>query len=76
MRQGLAAFWATGAELGRPYLLALLAEACGKAGQPDEGLTVMARRYPEWTKLESVSTKPSCIGYVASLRSPSLVSRV
>ena len=42
MRQGLAAWQATGAELGRPYLLALLAEAYGKAGQAEEGLSVLA----------------------------------
>ena len=42
MRQGLAAYRATGAELGRPYFLALLAEAYGKVGQAEEGLTVLA----------------------------------
>ncbi len=38
MRQGLAAYRATGAELVRPYYLALLAEAYGKVGQAEEGL--------------------------------------
>ena len=38
MRQGLAACRATGAELDRPYFLALLAEAYGKVGQAEEGL--------------------------------------
>src|SRR5262249_54991292 len=33
VRQGLAARRATGAEVSRPYFLALLAEAYGKAGQ-------------------------------------------
>jgi predicted ATPase len=42
MRQGLAAWQATGAELGRPAFLALLAEAYGKMGQVEEGLTVLA----------------------------------
>jgi predicted ATPase len=42
IRQGLAAYQATGAELGRPWFLALLAEACGKAGQAEEGLHVVA----------------------------------
>ena len=42
MHQGLAAWRATGAEMGRPYFLALLAEAYGKAGQGEEGLTVLA----------------------------------
>ncbi len=42
IQQGIAAFRATGAELYRPYHLALLAEAYGKVGQAEEGLTVLA----------------------------------
>ena len=42
IRQGLAAYRATGAELWRPYGLALLAEAYGKGGQVEEALTVLA----------------------------------
>lgn len=42
MRQGLASWQATGAELYRSYWLALLAEAYGKVGQTEEGLTVLA----------------------------------
>jgi predicted ATPase len=42
MRQGLAAYRATGAEASRPYFLALLAEACGGTGQTDEGLALLA----------------------------------
>jgi predicted ATPase len=42
MCQGIAAWRATGAELQRPYYLALLAEAYEKAGQADEGLRVLA----------------------------------
>jgi TOMM system kinase/cyclase fusion protein len=42
IRQGIAAWQATGAELQLPYYLALLAEAYGKAGQADEGLRVLA----------------------------------
>jgi predicted ATPase len=42
MRQGLAAFRATGAEIDSPYYLALLAEAYGKAGQAEEGLSTLA----------------------------------
>ena len=42
IRQGLAAYQATGAESARPYFLALLAEAHGKVGQTGEGLTVLA----------------------------------
>ena len=42
MRQGLDAFDDIGAALGRPYWLALLAEAWGKAGQAEEGLRALA----------------------------------
>ncbi len=42
MRQGLDAQRATGAEVGRPCLLALLAEAYGKVGQAEEGFAVLA----------------------------------
>jgi len=38
IRQGLAAYRATGAELQRPHFLAMLAEASGLLGQPQEGL--------------------------------------
>ena len=42
LHQGLRADRATGAELGRPHYLALLAEAYGIMGQPEAGLTVLA----------------------------------
>jgi DNA-binding winged helix-turn-helix (wHTH) protein/predicted ATPase len=42
VRQGLAAYRATGAELATTRFVALLAEAWGKAGQPEEGLNVLA----------------------------------
>ncbi len=42
LEQGLAAYLATGAEIGRPHFLALLAEAYGKGGQPEKGLAVLA----------------------------------
>jgi predicted ATPase len=41
LRQGIAAWRATGAALQLPYYLALLGEAYGKAGQADEGLRVL-----------------------------------
>jgi len=41
IRQGLVAHRATGAGLHRPYFLALLAEAHGEVGQPEEGLTAL-----------------------------------
>jgi len=41
INQGLSAFRATGAEVLRPYFLALLAEEHGTMGQPGAGLTVL-----------------------------------
>src|SRR5262249_30149736 len=41
MHQGLPAYRARGAELWRPYFLALLAEVYGKTGQYLEGLTLL-----------------------------------
>src|SRR2546425_3356845 len=43
MRQGLAAVRATGAEIGRPRALAVLAKACGQVGQGEEGLSLVAK---------------------------------
>jgi predicted ATPase len=42
MRQGMTAWQATGAEVDRPYYLALLAEVYGKAGQAEAGLHILA----------------------------------
>ena len=42
VRQGLAAYRATGAELATVRFIALLAEAWGKVGQPEEGLNLLA----------------------------------
>jgi predicted ATPase len=42
MRQGLEALRATGAEVERPWLLTSLALAYGNAGQPEEGLALIA----------------------------------
>jgi predicted ATPase len=41
MHQGLARFQAIGAEVGRPYFLALLAEVYGRGGQVQEGLSTL-----------------------------------
>ena len=41
IQQGLTAWHATGAEVFRPYFLAVLAEAHGIMGQPEAGLTVL-----------------------------------
>jgi predicted ATPase len=42
MREGLAGWQATGALSHRPYHLALLAEALGRQGRAEEGLTLLA----------------------------------
>jgi len=42
IQESLAAYRATGANLNRPYLLMLLAEACGEMGRLDHGLTALA----------------------------------
>ncbi len=42
IRQGLAAWRATGTEIWRPYFLALLAEVHGKVGHTEEGLSMLA----------------------------------
>src|SRR5262249_9559590 len=42
LHQGIIAWRAIGAELARPYWLALLAEAYGTTGQLEEGLTALA----------------------------------
>jgi predicted ATPase/class 3 adenylate cyclase len=42
VRQGLAAFRATGAELARPYYLALLAEVYVEVGEREDGLSLLA----------------------------------
>jgi predicted ATPase len=46
IHQGLVAHRATGAEVHRPYLLSLLAEAYEEVGQTEEGLTVLAEALP------------------------------
>jgi predicted ATPase len=52
MQQGLAAYRTIGAEMGRPSHLALLAEAYGKAGRTDEGLSVLAEALAAVDKTE------------------------
>jgi predicted ATPase len=42
LHQGLAAYRATGSALGQPYFLSILADACWKNGQMEEGLSVVA----------------------------------
>jgi predicted ATPase len=42
MRQGLATYRTAGAQELQSYFLVLLVEACGKMGQAEEGLTLLA----------------------------------
>jgi predicted ATPase len=62
IRQGLNAWQTAGQELGRPYLLTLLAEACGQAGQTEAGLTVLAEALAVVEKSGNATGKRSCIG--------------
>ena len=62
MRQGLAANLATGAEVGRPRQLAMLAEAYGRVGQTAEGLAVLAEALTAVLKTGERSHAAGCIG--------------
>jgi predicted ATPase len=58
MVQGLAAYRATGAELGQPGWLALLAEIYGKVGRAEEGLEVLAEAFEAMRKSGDRSYEP------------------
>ncbi len=60
IRQGLAVYQDTGAELGRPYYLAELAEACGLVGQAEEGLHVLAEALMAVCKSREFSETEIC----------------
>ena len=53
------AWRATGAEIGRTYFLALLAEAYGIMGQPEAGLTAIAEALTLADTTEDVTTSQS-----------------
>ena len=50
MCQGLAAYRATGSELALTVFFALLADEYRKAGQPEEGLAVLAEAFAQADK--------------------------
>jgi predicted ATPase len=52
MRQGLAVHRSTGAELGRPYMRALLTEAYAKVGQTGKGLNIVTEALEAVNKTE------------------------
>ena len=62
IHQGLRAYRATGAELARPYFLALLAEVHGTLGKPEAGLDSARRSVDaQRTQLVNAGTSQSCI---------------
>jgi predicted ATPase len=54
LREGVDAYRATGANLETPHWLALLAEACRDAGQPGDGLCVIAEALDHVAKTDIV----------------------
>jgi predicted ATPase len=52
MQQGLSTWQAQGAEVGRTWSLALLAEAYGRVGQTEAGLTVLAEALAAVARME------------------------
>ena len=62
LHQGLAACWATGAELEQTYWLALLAEAHGTVGQAEEGLGLLREALVVVEKSGEHCGRRSCIG--------------
>ena len=63
IRQGLTAYRATGAEMARPYFLALLAEAYGKVGEAEQGLAALAEALAQVEQdWRACRTRRSCIG--------------
>jgi predicted ATPase len=58
IRQGLAASQATGADLWQPYCFALLAEACGEAGQTEEAFTALAEAFDLMGRTGSAINEP------------------
>jgi predicted ATPase len=57
LREGLLAFRVTGAEIGRPYWLSLLAEACMKGDRFDEAQTVLTEALAAADNNENRSNK-------------------
>jgi predicted ATPase len=61
MRQGLATFQATGAELGQSHYLALPARAYGRVGRVEEGLLLLTEALEGCTRAGSIVLSPSSI---------------
>jgi predicted ATPase len=76
IRQGLAVYQSTGAELGRPYYLAELAEGCGLIGQAEEGLRMLAEALTAVCKSGEFSETEICrLKGELTLQKLSVVSR-
>ena len=58
MRQGIATWRTTGADMGVPFMLGTLAEACGKVGRTEEGLTLLSEASAMVCKNEEHGTEP------------------
>ena len=58
IRHGLGAIQAAGAEQWQPGFLAVLAEAYGEAGQPEEGLTALAEAFDLASKTGCAVNEP------------------
>jgi predicted ATPase/class 3 adenylate cyclase len=67
MNGGMEAYWATGAELLRPYLLGLFAEALAEGGSTERGLVLLAEALEavektgeRFMRLSSIGKEESC----------------
>ena len=58
IRQGIATAQAAEAELRLPHSFAILAEACGEAGQPKEGLMALAEAFDLVSRTGCASSEP------------------
>jgi class 3 adenylate cyclase/predicted ATPase len=72
MREGIAAITATGAAMGMPFMLCILARTCGESGEVSEGLDILekalgiAQSGAKWHLAELLRTK----GELLLLRNP------
>ncbi len=62
VRKGMEAWRATGAESRWPYFLTLLAEAYGKAGRPEAGLTLLAEALAGYVSYLLMQAKRAMVG--------------
>ena len=70
LRDGLAAYRATGAAVFVPFFLTLLAEALGETGRLDQGLQYLGEAGRLMAETEERGPTPSCIGPGANCWAP------